>query len=102
MQNPCFGKYLDPRGAYFPIHPSTRQRIVTLALNVFVETIGQGWELMGSPRKCLVGSGKGGFWQEISSLARLTHSHSQKIVTNVRQADAVFVCFICIMFICMF
>ena len=34
VQNPCFGKSPDPRGggggAYFPIHPSSWQCIVTM------------------------------------------------------------------------
>ena len=32
VQNPCFGKSLDPRGAFFPIHPSSRQCIITISI----------------------------------------------------------------------
>ena len=41
VQNPCFGKSLDPRGAYFPIHPSSRQCIITrfLFINTCVQDI---------------------------------------------------------------
>ena len=34
LQNPCFGKSLDPRGAYFPIHPSSQQCIITMPSNL--------------------------------------------------------------------
>ena len=34
VQNPCFCKSLDPRGAYFPIHPSSRQCIITMPSNL--------------------------------------------------------------------